>query len=310
MQVKYWKTALSLWAGTFLGVGATQADVNLTGGKIILKGGSLKLAANAVFKNYSSSSYVVTSGTGTVQRTIDSNAVVFPIGTSESYSPITLSNSGISDTFKLRVSNLTSSVNDSTKMVNREWFLSEGTAEGSNLSATLQWNASDEGGSFSRSGPLEYGLYNGTAFNATAITGLSGSDPYTLNPSGLTSTFLSLVIGGEGAITGAPTNEPDPTPEPEPPPIVVVDIIVTPIHTPVPEPETPQIEVSGLDDTLQDSGEGTNPTLSINQTKVIVPKGVQLVGDAGDELTVTFQLLLMPTSQPPRSRVPLIYRGS
>ena len=127
MQVKYWKTALSLWAGTFLGVGATQADVNLTGGKIILKGGSLKLVANAVFKNYSSSSYVVTSGTGTVQRTIDSNAVVFPIGTSESYSPITLSNSGTSDNFSLRVDNLTTSVNDSTKMVNREWFLSEGT---------------------------------------------------------------------------------------------------------------------------------------------------------------------------------------
>ena len=245
MQVKYWKTALSLWAGTFLGVGATQADVNLTGGKIILKGGSLKLVANAVFKNYSSSSYVVTSGTGTVQRTIDSNAVVFPIGTSESYSPITLSNSGTSDNFSLRVDNLTTSVNDSTKMVNREWFLSEGTAGGSNLSATLQWNASDEGGSFSRSGTLEYGLYNGTAFNASAITGLTGSDPYTLSPSGLTSSFQSFVIGQNGAITGslttlppapAPTPEPEPTPTPEPEPV--------PESEPLPESENPQIVIN------------------------------------------------------------------
>ena len=280
MQVKFWKTALSLWAGTFLGVGGTQADVHLNGGKIILQGGSLKLDASVAFSNYSASSYVVTSGTGTVQQTVGSSAVVFPIGTSTSYSPITLTNSGSSDIFALRVANLTSSVSDSNDMVNREWFLSEDTPGGSHLSATLQWNASDEGASFSRSGNLEYGLHNGASFSAAAITGISGSDPYTLRPSGLTSTFQSIVIGQNGAITGTLTTQPSPSGP-------TITITVTPTPTPEPEPDGPQILVSDEDSSTQGTGDGTNTTtLSSNNTQVKVPKGAQVIGDPGEQLTV------------------------
>jgi len=203
MKVQLWKTALSLSAGIFLGASATQANVYLTGGKIILLGGSLKLDPGVTFSSYSATNYVVTSGAGTVQQTVGSSAVVFPIGTLTSYSPITLSNSGTSDTFAVRVANLTNSVSDSTKMVNREWFLSEGTAGGSNLSATVQWNASDEGGSFSRSGTLEYGLYNGTTFSTVASsTSITGGDPYLLTLTGIATSFSSLVLGNRGAING------------------------------------------------------------------------------------------------------------
>jgi hypothetical protein len=198
MPVKFWKTTLSLSIGIFLGVGLTQANVNLSGGKIILQGGSLKLGSGVAFNSYSSSSYVVTSGTGTVQQTVGSSAVVFPIGTSTSYSPITLTNSGTSDTFAMRVANLTSSVNDSNDMVNREWFLSEGIAGGSNLSATLQWNASDEGSSFSRMENLAIGFYSGSTFSGLTTSELvTGSDPFQLTLDELPASFSSIMLGNQ-----------------------------------------------------------------------------------------------------------------
>jgi hypothetical protein len=90
-------------------------------------------------------------------------------------------------------------------MVNRTWIINENVVGGSNATITLQWNGTDEVGSFNRalSAVSRYTgsnwTYVGTMFGAAA-----GSDPYTRSISGITS--LSAFTVGDSFATSLPVN--------------------------------------------------------------------------------------------------------
>ncbi len=199
--------------------GVQALSLELEGGSLVIEDGSVELpegvrfsgtetvdvqagqlifGSGATFDSPSATSHLVTSGTGTVRQTVGSTAVLFPIGSSAtSYTPITLTESGTSDTYDLRVR----ARDNSSGSVDREWYLSEGTSGGGNLSVTVQWNAAEEASSFDRSGALEYGLSNGNDFTSVAISSsVSGSDPYTLSFSGVSTPLSSLAVGNGDAL--------------------------------------------------------------------------------------------------------------
>ncbi len=95
----------------------------------------------------STSSYVQTTSTGRLQRDVASSSRLFPVGRS-SYNPATLTNSGTSDKFSIRVvdklTNIGTRADESdaqsdSSVVKRTWMIDENTGGGSNVTLRLDW---------------------------------------------------------------------------------------------------------------------------------------------------------------------------
>ena len=84
-------------------------NLTLTSGKLIL--GANDLIVNGSITGGSASSYVVTDGTGGyLYQNVASSNVLYPVGTSSSYTPLTLNNyGGNNDNYGVYVSALTAS---------------------------------------------------------------------------------------------------------------------------------------------------------------------------------------------------------
>jgi hypothetical protein len=123
-------------------------ELALTSGILDIAGYDLDLASNTVSGGLTSASYVRTSGAGVFIRTVGSSATLFPIGKS-AYNPATLTNSGTSDKYSIRVlDNVTSDgtgvgTTTTKAVVNRTWMISEAVANGSNVSLKLNWNGGE-----------------------------------------------------------------------------------------------------------------------------------------------------------------------
>jgi hypothetical protein len=179
-----------------------NTTLTLTSGKITLGLNTLTIASGGSISGGSSSSYIVTSGTGALRRNaVGATNVVFPVGTSSSYSPVTINNAGTSDNFSVRVQSTFDNAPPSpTKVVNLQWTITEGTAGGSNATVTLQWNTANEAGSFVRTNPLYVGHYNGSQWLQTAASFADlGGGAYSATASGFTS-FSPFGIGNDGAL--------------------------------------------------------------------------------------------------------------
>ena len=123
-----------------------NSKISLNNNAVNLKGTSSNITGG------NSTNYIVTNGTGTVNvenLNAERGTVNLPIGTATNYNPISLSNSGTSDTFSARVSE--GIANTTNGAVNATWEISEATAGGSNVSLTLGWNTSQQNGSFDAS---------------------------------------------------------------------------------------------------------------------------------------------------------------
>lgn len=127
----------------------SQLDLN-TNGQVELGTSNLSLNQGATIAGYDATHYIITNGTGTLQRTIDNSngAVIFPVGNS-SYNPATVSNSGTIDVFAVRVGdevyyNGTSGGILTEGFVDRSWYITEAVAGGSNANIDLQWVTADE----------------------------------------------------------------------------------------------------------------------------------------------------------------------
>ena len=121
-----------------------------------LNAGGVKLNANIV-RGASTSSYIITGGTGKLQISVPNNGVdiLFPVGTAASYTPAILSQTAANseDIFSVRVinnlyANYTAAESGSgsplsQQCVNRTWLVSEEVPGGSDLKMKLQWNAGD-----------------------------------------------------------------------------------------------------------------------------------------------------------------------
>jgi len=183
-------------------------QLDLTLGKLTLGTLSLTMSPGATIINASATSYVATSSTGQLLRTV-AGAVAFPVGVS-AYNPITLNNSGTSDVLGVRVVDgaLTTAF-DNLKTVSRRWLVSEGTAGGSILTVAGQYNTGEENTSYAAGTNAFVGFYNGSSWTQAAAT-LSGSNPYTatagatISPTTLTGTQY-FALGKDNAFLSIAT---------------------------------------------------------------------------------------------------------
>jgi len=175
----------------------TETSVNstliLTSGYVSLGFSDLVLQSGATITGAGPSQYIVAESSGRLVQEVGAGSVSYPIGTSVSYVPATLSNSGTTDYIGLSVFNdvldggtTGSTIPEIDNSVNNSWNITEETAGGSDLSITAQWNLSDEGSSFDRtqSGLGHYTAGNWDPQNAAAAL---GTGPYTITRSGITS---------------------------------------------------------------------------------------------------------------------------
>jgi hypothetical protein len=164
--------------------------LTLTAGKIYLGNNSLSVSS---LSGGSSSSYIVTDSAGMLSRYVDASAVVFPIGVPSSYNPVTITNTGTADTLRVRVQPFSSSVPDTSAIVNRQWFVSEAVSGGSNVTLQLQWNSGEQASAFNPSGNIFIGRDSSSHWSlSSAVVG--GSDPYTATVSNIQE-FSDFVVG-------------------------------------------------------------------------------------------------------------------
>lgn len=164
----------------------------LTGGNITL--GNYNLIAADV-SGGSAYSYVLTNGTGGLKRYVGSDNYSFPVGFTDSYTPVVLNNSGDPDTFIVKVKNAFDHATVTNEVVNKQWSITEAVPGGSNVTVTLQWNAGDENPLFNRDNQVYLGRYNGTLWeNSSAdYTDLLGGGVYTASASGYSAGTLFIV---------------------------------------------------------------------------------------------------------------------
>lgn len=185
----------------FLTADTKTESINLTGGSHI-KLDSFNLNLDTATLVADSLNYIITNNTGRLRRMVSTTSKLFHIGIdSTSYTPITISNNGIPDSFSVRVAPglLTRTTTpDPITMgaVNRTWLINESVSGGSNLNFTIQWKNTDELLGFDRDRafiakvcPPPYGCDNG--YEVTASSTASGTNPYTLSRNNLTLTNLS-----------------------------------------------------------------------------------------------------------------------
>ena len=162
-----------------------NGTLSFTSGKLTLNGFNLTLTNNSTGAD-ASTGYIVTNGTGAVKRTVGSTVASFPVGNS-AYNPVTLSNSGTSDTYGVKAIDHEPANANTKHMVNRSWEISEETAGGSNLSVTAQWNSGETTTDFDLTA-CAVGLTAdaGTSYTWGAVDTASGTDPYTRVGTGFT----------------------------------------------------------------------------------------------------------------------------
>ena len=176
---------------------------------------NITVANGAKITAYSSKSFIVTNGKGSlvinsIGSTGTTTAVSFPVGTTvTSYTPVTVKNTGTTDAFSVRVyekmydkygsDNLPSSdaIEYNANNVRKTWLVEEGTAGGSNVTLTLQWNALDEANGFDRSNSY-IAHYTSSLWQKNKPSTPTGSDPYVLSLSGISS-FSPFGVGDANA---------------------------------------------------------------------------------------------------------------
>lgn len=162
---------------------AVLGDYNLQAGDIL---------------GFEASRHVRTTGAGALRRTVGASPVVFPVGNT-TYNPITLTNAGTADEYRVSVSDAVLSGGFSgsalaTNAVGRTWFVDEATPGGSDLTLALQWNGMEELPGFDRSMAYVSNFDAGTWSQQSAVAA-SGAGPYSMSRPGITNLSPFAVLG-------------------------------------------------------------------------------------------------------------------
>ncbi|MBI5646845.1 MAG: T9SS type A sorting domain-containing protein [Ignavibacteriae bacterium] len=186
--------------------GAVTVDnvLNLVNGTIVLGSNNLSIAATGSISGGSSSAFIVTDGSGELRQAgIGSGgrtgAILFPVGDSAArYSPVTITNSGTADEFRVRVSDGVLSAGTSgspftTHIVGKTWHIAEAAAGGSTATVLLQWNGINETPLFTRSSSA-ITRYSGSWSAITTYAAAGGSNPYTRSATSVSS-FGPFAVG-------------------------------------------------------------------------------------------------------------------
>ena len=191
-------------SGVTLSGSTTVSNIlTFTSGNITLGSNNLTVGSSGSVSGGSSSSYIVTDGSGYLMRNVPATNtdVIFPVGTVTTYNPATINNNGgIADNFSVQVAASTSNVGNVNGVVGNQWTINEAVDGGSNALLTLQWTGSEEGAQFSSSRSSgQIGRYSGSGTNwATFTSTVAGTDPYTaVTTSALSGTgvFTNSVYG-------------------------------------------------------------------------------------------------------------------
>ncbi|MDT8323713.1 MAG: plastocyanin/azurin family copper-binding protein [Bacteroidota bacterium] len=185
-------------------------DLEVTGtlefssGSITLGAANLTIAAGASITGAGAARFIVTDGSGELRQAGlgsggRSGAVLFPVGVNAfSYTPISISNAGTLDEFRVAVREDVLDGGSSgsplgTNVVDRTWFISEGTAGGSNADVLFSWNSGEELPAFTRTAcyvahhdgsdwvPLQsVGAATGGPVYQRAVTGVTAFSPFAI----------------------------------------------------------------------------------------------------------------------------------
>jgi hypothetical protein len=206
----FYNLKLNNSTGLTLGGATTVSNtLTLTSGKITIGDYDLNIGTPGIsgsIANYSSSNYIITNGTGTLNQynigTGQRTSVYYPIGiSSSSYTPAQLDVSGTStvDNFKMKVSQTVYSAGTTgtaytANVVDRTWDITEGTAGGSSLTITSQWNSGDELSGFTRAACYVSHYTAGAWTQTQTAAACSGAGPYT-RTSGVVTSFSPFALG-------------------------------------------------------------------------------------------------------------------
>lgn len=224
------ETNVFLDAPTYIG---NQLDINL--GTMRLVNNDLILFSGAIILGGDNSHFIKTDGMGTLQMSVGSSPVNFPVGTLTDFVPVTLTNHNLADDFSVRVfhdvldNGLTgSSVSNLNQTVMHTWVINDadGNFGSIDYDVQLQWDGFLEGGIFDRNN-CTLTQYKGTAWQMEGIQAASGSDPYSLqglnqdmygaytvqSGSGTGTNILFVVPGGAGYQNGTSWANASPSPQ-------------------------------------------------------------------------------------------------
>ncbi|MBJ6109670.1 hypothetical protein JAO73_11645 [Hymenobacter sp. BT523] len=183
--------------------------LTFTAGHVVVDNNSLALSGSATLSGADASRYVITpdvaASGGYVARPVPTGgaAVLFPVGTAASYTPLTLANSGAGTTFQVRTfSGLLANGRSGApyarqdEFVNRTWEATPDLAAGPVVSVSVQFNAPDQNAGFV---PAQASLYGnaGTSGSTWAELGraaVSGAGPLAATLSGVSS-FPLFALG-------------------------------------------------------------------------------------------------------------------
>lgn len=173
--------------GTTVTLGANiniSNNITFNSGKLTLGTNNVTLSSGATITGASASNYFQTNSTGQLKQVVTTSPVSFPVGNS-AYDPITLTNTGTSDTYGVYlVDGTVPDAVDATRTVNRRWVVSESVVGGSALTAAvLQYNNGEEGTNFNSGTSTYIGFYNGTGWYSNPGT-IAGSNPFTATMTG------------------------------------------------------------------------------------------------------------------------------
>jgi hypothetical protein len=130
---------------------------------------------------------------------------VFPVGSAtSSYTPVTITNAGITDQFSVNVkTGFDQPVPDEARAVSRQWTITESLAGGSDATLSLAWTASEQGAAFDPSAPVSIIRYDGNLWEnyPATVTGTgTASSPYVATASGITAFSLFGVINSSATL--------------------------------------------------------------------------------------------------------------
>ncbi len=146
-------------------------NLQFDNGMLDVQTSNFTMANTATITGADASKHVQTSSTGYLIRPVAASNVDFPVGNS-AYNPATLNNVGASDDFSVRVEDQVletygAGSSETEDVVNRAWHIEEGTAGGSDVTMTLQWNTGEELTGFDRT-QSGVAYWDGTVWNKVA----------------------------------------------------------------------------------------------------------------------------------------------
>jgi len=166
-----------------------DSTLTLTNGKVTLNAFNLTLSNEGV-SGASASKYVVTNSTGQLKAPVINTNYLFPVGSTTSYNPLMLNETGTSDTYGVIFTGSTP-VNwtPTDHAVNGNWAVTEAVPTGSDLNVTPQWNGGppQEQTNFDRY-DCAVGITtdNGATVAWGASSSAGGTNPYTQTGTGFT----------------------------------------------------------------------------------------------------------------------------